>query len=81
MHKVVLKILSNFSPILAMFSPTYFVVVAQTKLPIQINAVQNIINPIFLLDTSTISSIKNCVPIIEINGETELAITFINKNK
>ena len=57
-HKFVLKIRSNFSPILAMFSPTHFIMLEQMKLPPQINATQNTTQPIFLLDSSAISSIK-----------------------
>ena len=67
-HKSVFKILSNFSQILEIFSPIYFLMLEKIKLPPQINAIQNATHPIFLLDVSAISSIKYCEPIIEIKG-------------
>ena len=81
MHKLVLNILSNFSPILEMFSPVNFLMFEHIKLPTQIKATQNTTQPIFLLDESAISSIKYCEPIIVIKGETELTIIFAIKSK
>ena len=75
-HKLVLNILSNFSPILDMFSPVHFLRFEQIKLPIQIKATQNTIQNIFLLDSSAISSIRYWVPRIVTKGDSEFTIMF-----